>query len=590
MFDAVLIANRGEIAIRVARACRELGVRSVAVYSEVDADAPHVRAADEAILLGAAPPAESYLHVERILAAAQQAGVDAIHPGYGFLSENADFAQAVADAGLAFVGPPAAAIASMGNKLSARAVADSAGVAVVPGTNTPAQDVDAALAFGTAHGYPVAVKAAFGGGGRGMKVVTAPDQMGTALAAAQREAVGAFGRGECYLERYLTRPRHVELQILADTDGTTIHLGDRDCSLQRRHQKLVEEAPAPALDADVREAMAEAAVRVAKQMGYVNAGTCEFLLDADGQTFYFLEMNTRLQVEHPVTEMVTGIDLVHAQLRIAAGDGMGLTQDDVDLYGHAIEVRLNAEDPSSGFMPGPGRISRMVHPDGPGVRLDTGAESGYEIPQAYDSLIGKLVVWGPDRDTARMRMSRALTELVIDGVATTAPFHTLAMDHPQFAAAEHSTVSVEHEWDLSGLPQPTEGDGPPTTETSAPTVPAREVELTIAGRSHWVTVYGAAEAPTARTDTRRQRRGDRAADTGARADGPELRAPMQGVVVSYQAESGQTVEVGDLIVVLEAMKMETHVTAHRAGVVTEVPHAVGDVVERGVVLAIIGPE
>ncbi|MEX1162096.1 MAG: biotin carboxylase N-terminal domain-containing protein, partial [Nitriliruptor sp.] len=393
MFDAVLVANRGEIAIRVIRACRELGVRSVAVYSEVDRDAPHVRHADEAYLLGPAAAAESYLNQERILEVAREAGVDAIHPGYGFFSENADFAQACADAGFVFVGPGPEAIAKMGDKLSAREVALNAGVPIVPGTREPTEDAEEAVAFGDEYGYPVAVKAMFGGGGRGMKVVKDAASMREALDAATREAKAAFGRGECYLERYLERPRHVEIQVLADTDGTTLHLGERDCSLQRRHQKLVEEAPAAGLSPDVRAKMGEAAVRVAKEMGYVNAGTCEFLLDDDGETFYFLEMNTRLQVEHPVTELITGRDLAQAQLRIASGEGIGFTQDDVVLTGHAIEVRINAEEPASGFVPTPGLITELVAPLGPWVRFDTGAESGYEVPRDYDSMIGKLIVW-----------------------------------------------------------------------------------------------------------------------------------------------------------------------------------------------------
>jgi acetyl-CoA/propionyl-CoA carboxylase biotin carboxyl carrier protein len=373
MFNAVLIANRGEIAVRVARACRELGVRSVAVHSEADAGAMHVRMADEAHLLGPTPPAESYLNIPRILEVAEQAGVDAIHPGYGFLSENADFARAVVDAGFAWIGPPPKAIEAMGDKLTARAVARAADVPVVPGTTEPTTDPELVRAFGETHGWPLAIKAAFGGGGRGMKVVRGPGDVESALAGARREAEASFGRGECYVERYLERPRHVEVQVLADADGTVIHLGERDCSLQRRHQKLVEEAPAPGLADATRMALRDAAIRVASEMGYVNAGTCEFLVDrdADGtERHYFLEMNTRLQVEHPVTELVTGVDLVHQQLRIAAGDGMTIAQDDVELRGHAIEVRLNAEDPATNFMPSPGPVTRITVPQGPWIRFD----------------------------------------------------------------------------------------------------------------------------------------------------------------------------------------------------------------------------
>jgi acetyl-CoA/propionyl-CoA carboxylase, biotin carboxylase, biotin carboxyl carrier protein len=587
VFDAVLVANRGEIAIRVIRACRELGVRSVAVYSEVDRDAPHVRHADEAYLLGPAAPAASYLNIERIIEVAHEAGVDAIHPGYGFLSENADFADAVADAGLVFVGPPADAIRRMGDKLSAREVALAADVPVVPGTLEPTDDPQVAIAFGEEHGYPVAVKAMFGGGGRGMKVVRDPDAMREALEAAQREAQAAFGRGECYLERYLERPRHVEIQVLGDLDGTVIHLGERDCSLQRRHQKLVEEAPAPGISEDLRNRIGQAAIRVATEMGYHNAGTCEFLLDSDGQTFYFLEMNTRLQVEHPVTELVTGVDLAQTQLRIAAGDGMGLTQDDVRLTGHAIECRINAEEPATNFMPTPGLITDLRPPLGPWVRFDTGAESGYEVPRDYDSMIAKLIVWGPDRDAARARMSRALDEMVIEGIPTTTPFHRLAMTHEQFAAGEHATVSVETEWDLS----PLEPQSPPTTGDGAEG-PAREVTVEIGGRRVEVRVFGElAVAANGRagagggSGSRRSRGTGGGHKASAAAASEDLVAPMQGTVVKYAVEQGAEVAAGDLVVVLEAMKMENNITAHRDGTVTAVNYAAGDVVETGAVLA-----
>ena len=594
MFDAVLVANRGEIAIRVVRACRELGVRSVAVYSEADRDAPHVRAADEAYLLGPAAPSASYLHIDRILEVARTADVDAVHPGYGFLAENADFAQAVVGVGLVFVGPSADAIAQMGDKLSARAVAEAAGVPVVPGTAEPTDDPEVALAFGEAHGYPVAVKAMFGGGGRGMKVVRGPDDMRDALEAAQREATASFGRGECYLERYLARPRHVEVQVLADLDGTTIHLGERDCSLQRRHQKLVEEAPAPGIDQDLRDALGEAAVRIAKQMGYTNAGTCEFLVDdasdPDRAAFYFLEMNTRLQVEHPVTEMVTGIDLAQAQLRIAAGDGMGLRQEDVRLTGHAIECRINAEDPAASFVPTPGPITRLVPPLGPWVRFDTGAETGYTVPRDYDSMIGKLIVWGEDRDAARARMLRALDELVIEGIPTTVPFHRLAMAHNAFAAAEHATVSVETEWDLSPLADG--GAGAPGAGPS-PADPGRELTVEVGGRRFEVRVFGelagaaGSSAGGRRATLRRTRAGAGPRAPGAGGATEDLIAPMQGTVVRYAVDEGDQVSAGDLVVVLEAMKMENNITAHRDGVVTAIGRAAGDVVESGTVLATI---
>ena len=581
MFDAVLVANRGEIAVRVIRACHELGVRAVAVYSEVDRDAPHVRLADEAYLLGPAAPSASYLDIDRVIEVATEAGVDAIHPGYGFLSENADFARAVEDAGLVFVGPPADAIASMGDKLSARAVALAAGVPVVPGTQEPTSDPDEAIAFGDEYGYPVAVKAMFGGGGRGMKVVHSASEMREALSAAEREAQAAFGRAECYLERYLERPRHVEIQVLGDLDGTVIHLGERDCSLQRRHQKLVEEAPAAGLTPDVRDAMGRAAVDVAIEMKYTSAGTCEFLLDSDGETFYFLEMNTRLQVEHPVTELVTGVDLAQAQLRIAAGDGMGLTQDDIELKGHAIEVRVNAEDPAAGFLPAAGRVEELRPPLGPWVRFDTGAESGYEIPREYDSMIAKLIVWASDRDGARARMSRALDELVLTGVPTTVPFHRLAMQHPNFAAGEHSTVSVEQEWDLSGLA--TQAPAAPGDEDDTP---SQDVTVEVGGRRLEVRVFGSLGGGSgAATTPVRRRKGGGSGSSQLKVASEDLVAPMQGTVVKYAVEEGATVTAGDLMVVLEAMKMENTITAHRDGIVSSIGFSAGDTVSSGSVLA-----
>jgi acetyl-CoA/propionyl-CoA carboxylase, biotin carboxylase, biotin carboxyl carrier protein len=589
VFDAVLVANRGEIAIRVIRACRELGVRSVAVYSEVDRDAPHVRLADEAHLLGPAPAAESYLNVDKILEVAHEAGVDAIHPGYGFLSENADFADAVAQAGLTFVGPPAEAIRMMGDKLTAREVALKAEVPVVPGTSEPTDDPEVAVAFGDQHGYPVAVKAMFGGGGRGMKVVDDAASMREALEAAQREAQAAFGRGECYLERYLERPRHIEIQVLGDLDGHMIHLGERDCSLQRRHQKLVEEAPAPGISQQLRDRIGTAAIKVAKVMGYHNAGTCEFLLDTDGETFYFLEMNTRLQVEHPVTEMVTGVDLAQQQLKIASGEGMDYTQDDIQLRGSSIEVRINAEEPASNFVPTPGHITRLVPPLGPFVRFDTGAESDYTVPRDYDSMIGKLIVWGADRDQARGRMRRALDELVIEGIPTTVPFHRLAMRNDQFAAGEHSTISVEKEWDLTGLePQgaPAAGDGDEG--------PSRDVTVEVGGRRLQVRVFGELAAGGGgggggSTAKRRKRAGGGGGSASAAAS-EDLVAPMQGTVVKYAVAEGDSVAAGDLVVVLEAMKMENNINAHRDGVVGAIGFAAGDVVESGAVLARIDDE
>ncbi len=573
MFESVLIANRGEIAVRIARGCRELGVRSVAVYSEVDRNARHVDACDEAYLLGPADPAASYLDIRRIVETALRARVEAVHPGYGFLAENAAFARAVAEAGLTFIGPSPEAIERMGDKLSARAVASAAGVPVVPGTLEPTDDPAIAIAFGEEYGYPVAVKAMFGGGGRGMKVVRDAGEMTDALASAAREAGVAFGRSECYLERYLERPRHVEVQVLGDRDGTVVHLGERDCSLQRRHQKLIEEAPAPGLSDEVRARLHDAALRVTREMAYVNAGTCEFLLDEDGEHFYFLEMNTRLQVEHPVTELVTGVDLVHTQLRIAAGEGIGFSQDDVVLRGHAIEARINAEDAAAGFVPSPGTVSRLIAPMGPGVRLDTGIVSGGDIPREYDSMIAKLIVWAADRDTACARMRAALAELVVEGVPTTVAFHRVALEHPQFLAAEHVTSSVEREWDLSGIER----------TTMSPTASARNhtervvVEVDERRFAVDVTRTTASDVPA---------RGPRRPKGSSNGSG-ELLAPMQGTIIGYAVAPGQQVAEGDPIVILEAMKMENTLRAPCSGTVVATGVAPGTVVQPGTLLATI---
>jgi acetyl-CoA/propionyl-CoA carboxylase biotin carboxyl carrier protein len=582
VFESVLIANRGEIAVRIARGCRELGIRTIAVYSETDRDAMHVKVCDEAYLIGPADPASSYLDIDRIIEVIGRSGAEAVHPGYGFLAENAAFAQAVADAGAVFIGPSPEAIERMGDKLSARAVARAADVPVVPGTIEPTSDVAVAVAFGDEHGYPVAVKAMFGGGGRGMKVVRDASEMEAALASAAREAGVAFGRSECYLERYLERPRHVEVQVLGDLDGTVIHLGDRDCSLQRRHQKLIEEAPAPGIDPDVRAALHEAAVRVSREMKYVSAGTCEFLLDEDGQRFYFLEMNTRLQVEHPVTELVTGIDLVHAQLRIAAGEGIGFRQDDVQLRGHAIEARINAEDPGAGFVPSPGTVSRLEVPLGPGVRFDTGMRGGSAIAREYDSMIAKLVVWAEDRDMACNRLGIALDSLVIEGVPTTASFHRLAVDHPSFRAVEHATSSVEREWDLSSLSPAGPG------LASAPERNREEVvTVEVDGRRFDVRVV--TRAASSRS-TRRPIGSARGGSTAAGGTSGEVLAPMQGTIIGYSVEPGARVAVGDAIVTLEAMKMENTLRATVAGTVSATGVAPGTVVQPGALLATIVPD
>jgi acetyl-CoA carboxylase, biotin carboxylase subunit len=445
MFQKVLIANRGEIAIRVARACRELGVRSVAVYSDPDRPAPHVRAADEAFGLGGTTPAESYLRGDRIIEIACSVGAEAIHPGYGFLAESADFAQACADAGLAFIGPPSAAMRALGSKTSARRAMQAAGVPVVPGTIDPVPTLEAASAIAAEVGYPVALKAVSGGGGRGMRVVERPDELHAAFRQASDEAAASFGDPLMYLERLVVRPRHVEIQLLADQHGNVVHLGERECSVQRRHQKLVEESPSPVVDADLRARMGEVAVRAAKAVGYTNAGTCEMLLNQSGE-FYFLEVNARLQVEHPVTELVTGVDLVHWQLRVAAGEPLDFGQADVRLRGHAIECRIQAEDPYRRFFPSTGRIEAVREPAGPGIRIDGSLERGLEVTPLYDSLLAKLVVWAEDRPRALERMYRALGEYGVLGVRTTIPFHRWLMRHRPFVEGHLDTELVARDW------------------------------------------------------------------------------------------------------------------------------------------------
>jgi acetyl-CoA/propionyl-CoA carboxylase biotin carboxyl carrier protein len=590
----VLIANRGEIAVRVIRTCREMGIATVAVYSDLDREAMHVRMADEAYALGGEAAAESYLNTGAIVAAIERSGADAVHPGYGFFSENPDFARAVTQRGVTFIGPPPEAMEVMGDKISSRLAADAAGVAGVPGRSEPLTSPDEVVAFGEEHGWPVAIKAAYGGGGRGMKVVSAAAEAAEAMESAQREAQAYFGRPEVYLERYLPWPRHIEMQVLADNHGHTLWLGERDCSCQRRHQKLVEESPAPDFPDDVRRAMGEAAVKVSAACGYVNAGTVEFLYQ-DG-AFYFLEMNTRLQVEHPVTELVTGLDLVACQLRIAAGEPLDFDQDDIERRGHAIEARINAEDPSGGrFTPSPGTVSRFDVPSGPGVRLDAGYAAGDTVSQHYDNLVAKLVVWAGDRDTARRRMLRALGETRIEGVATTIPAEVAILAHPDFAEARHSTKWVEEQLDLSGLVA-----GPVEAEATPDAAPAgtdevprvlREVTAEVDGRRYnlklWVPELGpttAAAAPVARTSAAR-RRGSRSA--GGSVGSGSVTVPMQGTIVKVLVAEGDAVEMGQGICILEAMKMENAINAEKAGVVREVRVAPGDSVGGGDVVAVI---
>jgi acetyl-CoA/propionyl-CoA carboxylase biotin carboxyl carrier protein len=586
----VLIANRGEIAVRVIRTCRELGVATVAVYSELDREALHVRLADEAYALGGQTAAESYLNTDAILGIVETSGADAVHPGYGFFSENTDFARAITDRGVTFIGPPPEAIEVMGDKISSRLAAEKAGVSGVPGRSEVLGSPDEVTAFGNEFGWPVAIKAAYGGGGRGMKVVDGPDQAKEALESAMRESLAYFGRDECYVERYLAWPRHVEMQIIADTHGTTLWLGERDCSAQRRHQKLVEESPAPNFPDEVRRAMGEASVKVAEACGYVNAGTVEFLYQ-DGE-FFFLEMNTRLQVEHPVTELVTGLDLVEWQLRVASGERLGFTQEDVRRDGHAIEVRINAEDPSGGaFTPSPGTITRLVPPGGPGVRLDAGYESGDTVSQFYDNLVAKLVVWGHDREAARRRMLRAIDETVLEGVATTLPADVAILSHPDFVAGEHSTNWVEQTLDLSGLvATPAAPPAPPAEDGEAPKV-LREVTAEVDGRRYqirlWVPDLGEAVIASGGAGPGRGPGPKRPKATASGAGSGTVAVPMQGTIVRVMVAVGDAVEVGQTVCVLEAMKMENNVNAEKAGTVKEVRVQAGESVGPGDVIAVI---
>ncbi len=584
MFAKVLVANRGEIAVRVIRACREMGVTAAAVYSDEDRGAMHVRLADEAYCLGGAAAAESYLRTDAIVAAIERSGADAVHPGYGFFSENADFARAVAAKGVTFIGPPPEALEVMGDKISARDAAIRAGVEPVPGTTEPIVDPEEVEAFGAAHGWPVAVKAAYGGGGRGMKVVREAADAADAVESAQREALAYFGRDELYMERYFEAARHVEVQVLADAHGNCVHLGTRDCSAQRRHQKLIEEAPAPRIDPSVLEAMGEAAVAVAVGCDYVNAGTVEFLY-ADGG-FYYLEMNTRLQVEHPVTEMVTGVDLVEQQLRVAAGEPLALTQADIAIDGCSIEVRVNAEDPTGGaFLPCPGPVTDLKPAQGYATRWDGGYEAGDKISPYYDNLIGKLVVWGRDRDVAISRALRALSEMRVTGVATTVPAAQAILAHPDFAAVAHSTRWVEERLDFTSVAASTEGTGD-ADGGDADSMVRREFEAEVDGKRFrvalWAPQAGGGESgqPSA---ARRRARGPSSLGGGT----AEVTVPMQGTIIKLLVEVGDQVEAGQPVAVLEAMKMENNIAAGRSGTVAEIRVGVGDSVGGGDTIAVI---
>jgi acetyl-CoA/propionyl-CoA carboxylase, biotin carboxylase, biotin carboxyl carrier protein len=580
----VLIANRGEIAVRVARACRDAGIPSVAIYAEPDSDAVHVHVADEAHALGGTTPADSYLDFAKVLAAAEASGADAVHPGYGFLSENADFAQAVLDAGLIWVGPPPQAIRDLGDKVRARHIAERAGAPLVAGTKDPVSGSDEVVAFAEEHGLPVAIKAAFGGGGRGLKVAREMNEVAEFYDSAVREAVAAFGRGECFVERYLDRPRHVETQVLADTHGNVVVVSTRDCSLQRRHQKLVEEAPAPFLSDEQVTSLYDASKAIMKEAGYVGAGTVEFLVGQDG-TISFLEVNTRLQVEHPVSEEVSGIDLVREQLRIA--DGGELPFGDPPLRGHSIEFRINGEDPGRGFLPAPGALTVWDPPSGPGVRVDSGVQPGSVIGGAFDSLLAKLIVTGTDRAQAIERSRRALDEFEIDGMATALSFHRVVVRDEAFAPADPEQPFTVHtrwiETEFDNTIAPYAGGAADLGEPAE----RERVVVEVGGRRLEVVLpagLGATAATGNGSGGKAKPRRAGAAKSAAAAGGDSLTSPMQGTIVKIAVEEGQTVEEGDLVVVLEAMKMEQPISAHKAGTVGSLQAEVGVTVTAGAVL------
>ncbi|NUP46236.1 MAG: biotin/lipoyl-binding protein [Catenulispora sp.] len=582
----VLIANRGEIAVRIARACKDAGIGSVAVYADPDRDALHVRVADEAYALGGSTPGDSYLVIDKLLKAAADSGADAVHPGYGFLAENADFAQAVLDAGLTWIGPSPDAITALGDKVSARHIAQRAGAPLVAGTPDPVSGAQEVVEFARENGLPVAIKAAFGGGGRGLKVARTLEEIPELYESAVREAVTAFGRGECFVERYLDRPRHVETQCLADQHGNVVVVSSRDCSLQRRHQKLVEEAPAPFLSPDQLAELYRASKAILKEAGYVGAGTCEFLVGQDG-TISFLEVNTRLQVEHPVTEEVTGIDLVREMFRIADGEELGYG--DPEVRGHSFEFRINGEDPGRGFLPAPGVVTAWRPPSGPGVRLDSGIEQGAEIGQNFDSLLAKLIVSGRDRQQAAERARRALAEFEIDGMPTALPFHVAVMADPAFVPADPEqpfqvhTRWIETEFDNRIPPYSGQaGQGADGAERTKVTVEVggKRLEVTLPAE---LGVSAAGGGRAGRGGKAAPKRGA-AKSGGAAASGDSLSAPMQGTIVKVAVEDGQEVAAGDLVIVLEAMKMEQPINAHKAGTVTSITAEVGTTVTAGTVL------
>jgi acetyl-CoA/propionyl-CoA carboxylase biotin carboxyl carrier protein len=586
LFESVLVANRGEIAVRVFRTLRELGIRCVAVYSEPDAGSRHVRAADEAYAIGPGPAAQSYLVGERIVETALRAGAQAIHPGYGFLAENAGFARLVEDAGLTWIGPPPAAIEAMGSKIAARERMQAAGVPIVPGTTEPLASAADLVRLGDELGWPLAIKASAGGGGKGLKIVRSPDEAGRALESAKREGEAYFSDATVYIERYLEDPRHVEVQVLADTHGNVIHLGERDCTIQRRHQKLVEETPSPAVDEALRAQIGQIAVDAARTVDYRGAGTIEGLLSRDGE-YFFLEMNTRIQVEHTVTEAVTGLDLVREQVLIAAGEPLSVRQEDVVLRGHAIECRVNAEDPATGFLPSPGRITAYREPSGPGVRVDSGVEAGAEILPLYDPMVAKLIVHAPDREQARRRMLRALGEFEVGGVATLVGFHRALLEHPCFVAGETCHGLVESEELAVRARELT----PVSVEAAAatngrPTV-VRERVVEVDGKRFDVRV----REPEPPWRALARKRAERTRGGGAGAGGRDaVVTPMQGTVLAVEVAEGDEVTAGQVLAVVEAMKMENEVHAHRDGVVRELDVEPGQTVSTGQVLCTVVDE
>ncbi|MEW1614552.1 MULTISPECIES: biotin carboxylase N-terminal domain-containing protein [unclassified Streptomyces] len=576
----VLIANRGEIAVRVARACRDAGIASVAVYADPDRDALHVRAADEAFALGGDTPAASYLDMAKVLQAAADSGADAIHPGYGFLSENAEFAQAVLDAGLTWIGPPPQAIRDLGDKVAARHIAQRAGAPLVAGTPDPVSGSAEVVAFAEANGLPIAIKAAFGGGGRGLKVARTLEEIPELYDSAVREAVAAFGRGECFVERYLDKPRHVETQCLADQHGNVVVVSTRDCSLQRRHQKLVEEAPAPFLSQAQNDELYAASKAILKEAGYVGAGTVEFLVGVDG-TISFLEVNTRLQVEHPVTEEVTGIDLVREMFRIADGEELGYG--DPAVRGHSFEFRINGEDPGRGFLPAPGTVTSFAPPTGPGVRLDAGVESGSVIGPAWDSLLAKLIVTGATRQQALQRAARALAEFQVEGMATAIPFHRAVVADPAFTA---DPFTVHTRWIETEFVNEIKPFAAPADADSEDEAGRETVVVEVGGKRLEVSLPSSLGMSLARTGLAAGAKPKRRAakKAGSAASGDSLASPMQGTIVKVAVEEGQEVKEGDLVVVLEAMKMEQPLNAHRSGTVKGLTAEVGGSVSSGALI------